>query len=116
MTDQPTFPAYLFVVRNTVDPEHEAEFNRWYDEEHLPDAASLPGCVGAARYQVLEGDGSHQYLAVYAFASEAALRAALSGERFRELARRYDAAVGAFSRRTRTTYRRITELRPAGLS
>jgi uncharacterized protein (TIGR02118 family) len=104
------FPEHLFAVRASVDPEHEAEFNRWYDEEHLPDVARLPGCLGAARYRVLEGDGSHQYMATYAFESEAALRTALRSDYIRQMIRLYDEAVGAFSTRTRTTYTRITEL------
>jgi antibiotic biosynthesis monooxygenase (ABM) superfamily enzyme len=103
-------PEHLFVVRASVDPEHEAAFNRWYDEEHLADAARLPGCIGAARYRVLEGDGSHQYLAVYAFASEAALRAVPGSPHLQALVDRYDEAVGQFSRRARTTYTRITSL------
>lgn len=27
----------LLLVMMDVDPEHEAEFNRWYEEEHVPD-------------------------------------------------------------------------------
>jgi uncharacterized protein (TIGR02118 family) len=108
------FPEQLFTVRATVDPEHEEEFNRWYNQEHLPEALELPGCVGAARYRVLEGDGSHQYMATYAFESEAALRAALAGDYFRELVRRYDEAVGSFSTRARTLYTRVHELERRG--
>ena len=104
------FPEHLFVVRASVEPQHEAAFNRWYDEEHLRDVARLPGCTGAARYRVLDGDGSHQYMAVYAFESADALRAATTSAYFQELIRRYDAAVGAFSRRVRTTYTRIAQL------
>ena len=104
------FPEHLFTVRATVDPAHEGEFNRWYDEEHVPDALELLGCLGAARYRVLEGDGSHDYMAAYAFESEAAMRAALAGEGFRELVRRFDEAVGSFSSRSRTLYTKVLEL------
>ena len=105
------FPEHLFTVRATVDAGREDEFDRWYSDEHVPDVLRLlPGCLGAARYRVLEGDGSHQYMATYAFESEAALRTALASDNFRELIRRYDAAVGAFSTRTRTLYRRVYEL------
>ena len=45
------FPEHMLSVRATVEPGREAEFNRWYDNEHVPDAVRmLPGCIGAARY------------------------------------------------------------------
>lgn len=44
-------------------PEHvEDDFNRWFDEEHLPQLASVDGTVHAARYRT---DGSPRYLASY---------------------------------------------------
>jgi hypothetical protein len=40
----------------TVDPEHEAEFNRWYEEEHLPDLRRrFPQIVSARRYRAVDG-------------------------------------------------------------
>ena len=104
------FPEHFFAVRAAVEPDHEAEFNRWYDEEHVPDFLELiPDCLGAARYRVVDGDGSHQYLAVYAFPSEASLREFMGGEGLRELVRRFNDGVGSFSTRTRATYTRILE-------
>jgi antibiotic biosynthesis monooxygenase (ABM) superfamily enzyme len=105
------FPEHILTVRATVEPAHEEEFNRWYNQEHIPDVLKLiPGCLGAARYRVVDGDGSHQYMAVYRFTSEAALRSALQGSEIKELIRRYDQAIGAFSTRARTTYTRVFEL------
>ncbi len=44
-------------------PEHvEDDFNRWFDEEHLPQLARVDGTVRAARYRT---DGSPRYLASY---------------------------------------------------
>jgi hypothetical protein len=48
--------------------------------------ATLPGCLRAARYSVLddlEGDTSYRYLALYEFESAAAPRAAGSDCSFR---------------------------------
>ena len=102
------FPEYLLSVRATVEPDHEADFNRWYDNEHVPDAVRLlPGCIGAARYKVVLGDGSHQYMALYAFGSMTKLSAALGGPEIRELIKIYDRDIGAFSTRVRTTYERV---------
>jgi antibiotic biosynthesis monooxygenase (ABM) superfamily enzyme len=102
------FPEHMLSVRATVEPGREAEFNRWYDNEHVPDAVRmLPGCIGAARYKVVLGDGSHQYMALYAFESAAELAAALSGPEIRELIKIYDRDIGVFSTRVRTTYERV---------
>jgi hypothetical protein len=53
----------LLVNAMNVDPAHEAEFNRWYDEEHVPNLAAVPGCITARRYKDLTG--THRYLALY---------------------------------------------------
>jgi hypothetical protein len=47
MTD---FPACLLIVTIEVDPKVEAEWNRWYDEVHLPDALKCPGVRRGQRY------------------------------------------------------------------
>ena len=104
------FPEHMLSVRATVEPGRESEFNRWYDEEHVPDALRmLPGCMGAARYKVVLGDGSHQYMALYAFESAAKLADALSGPEIRELIKIYDRDIGTFSTRVRTTYERVLQ-------
>ena len=41
---------YHYVVETDVMPEHEADFNAWYDQEHLPGLAAVPGTIKAARY------------------------------------------------------------------
>ena len=33
----------ILVVMMEVDPAHEDEFNRWYDDEHLPERLEIPG-------------------------------------------------------------------------
>ena len=38
-----------------VDPEHEAEFNRWYNEEHIHHLLKVPGFLSAGRYEALSG-------------------------------------------------------------
>jgi heme-degrading monooxygenase HmoA len=46
-----------------VDPEHEAEFNEWYDHEHVPALAAVPGVLAARRFR--DNKGTHRYLALY---------------------------------------------------
>ena len=35
-----------------VDAEVEAEWSRWYDEVHLPDALACPGVLSGRRYRI----------------------------------------------------------------
>jgi hypothetical protein len=48
-----------------VDPQHEAEFNRWYDEEHLPERLEIPGYISARRFKLVEGNGVLTYLCIW---------------------------------------------------
>jgi hypothetical protein len=53
----------LLMVYVDVPEEHEEEFNRWYDEEHIPERLSIPGVLSAARYVAVRG--GPKYLACY---------------------------------------------------
>jgi hypothetical protein len=53
----------LLLVYADVAEEHEEEFNRWYDEEHIPERLSIPGVLDAARYVAVRG--GPKYLACY---------------------------------------------------
>ena len=48
-------------------PEAEDELNRWYDQEHIPALAGVPGCLMARRYRItsVNSDGRQRYLALY---------------------------------------------------
>jgi hypothetical protein len=58
----------LFVLTNCKDPAQEAEFNRWYNETHLPDVTA-PGLLrNASRYRNTASElqaGEARYLAIY---------------------------------------------------
>ena len=56
---------WRYVVETDVVPEHEADFNAWYDEEHAPGLAAVPGTVHGARYGDTAPGASPRYLAVY---------------------------------------------------
>ena len=53
----------LLLVMIDVDPEHEEEFNRWYNEEHLPERLACPGFLSGRRFVAVEGEP--KYLALY---------------------------------------------------
>jgi hypothetical protein len=113
------FPDYFLSVRATVEAGREDEFNRWYNSEHIPDFVNIfPGCLGASRFKVMDGDGSHQYMALYAFRTAEELKAAIGSPEIKALIHKYDEAIGSFSTRTRTTYTQsipLREVAPLGL-
>jgi hypothetical protein len=45
-------PRYQFVALTEPAPGREAEFEKWYDEQHLADVARVPGIVSASRYKI----------------------------------------------------------------
>ena len=57
----------VLVMMTDVPNELEADFNRWYNDVHLPEVLSLPGVLGGRRFRV-RGDGV-RYLALYELAS-----------------------------------------------
>lgn len=57
----------LLLVAVDVDPGHEAELNRWYDDEHIAERMAIPGFLRARRFVALEG--GPRYLALYDLAT-----------------------------------------------
>lgn len=58
----------LLALTNAVEGRDE-EFNKWYNEVHLPDVLKIPGIIAAKRYKLSEeqrGSGSfpYRYMAV----------------------------------------------------
>ena len=69
----PDLPAILFVWTD-VDPEHEQDFNLWYDREHVQERVALPGFVSGVRYRCVQGP--RRYLGLYRTRNLAAFRSA----------------------------------------
>lgn len=57
----------IYLVRsNCSDPSRHDEFNKWYDDVHIPHVLRAPGMVGAKRYRLAtKGANEAQYLAIY---------------------------------------------------
>jgi hypothetical protein len=51
---------YLLIVTAEIDPEQEADWNRWYDTVHLPDALACPGVLSGRRYASVGEVGSNE--------------------------------------------------------
>ena len=56
----------LLLNAMNVAAEAEEDFNAWYDHEHLPALAAVPGTLAARRFADAErGGGTHRYVALY---------------------------------------------------
>ena len=53
----------MLLTSMNIDAADEAEFNRWYDREHLEERVAIPGFLEARRYVAY--DGNPKYLSLY---------------------------------------------------
>jgi len=104
----------LFVVKATIAPSLEAAFNEWYNTRRAAEAALVPGLLAMRRYVPVALDvGAHagaepwQYMVVYEFESEEALRAFTASDTLKAMTRDYEARFAGASDRARFAYRQI---------
>ncbi len=57
----------LLLNAMNVAPELEAEFNEWYDKEHIPALRAVPGVLSARRFRGTSGN--RKYVALYHLAA-----------------------------------------------
>lgn len=53
----------MLFVATDIELEDEADFNQWYDLEHVEERARIPGFISSARYEAVEG--GPKYLGLY---------------------------------------------------
>ena len=53
----------MLLTSMDIDLEHEEDFNRWYDREHLEERVAIEGFIEARRY--VAEDGAPKYLFLY---------------------------------------------------
>ena len=53
----------LMLFAMNVLPDVDREFNTWFDDEHIPHLAAVPGVLAARRFKM--AGGSHRYLVLY---------------------------------------------------
>ncbi len=61
----------MLLTSMDIDATHEAEFNRWYDREHLEERVAIDGFLEARRY--VAQDGKPKYLCLYSTTTAAVL-------------------------------------------
>jgi hypothetical protein len=55
---------WLYQVHTDIPDDVAAEYNEWYDKEHLPRLVTVPGVLRARRYVAIAGTGP-RYLTAY---------------------------------------------------
>ena len=83
----------LSIVTADIDPAHEAEWDHWYTESHIPNLLKVPGYVMAGRFRVFDHPAlkgfntGPKYLALYECESEDAISSLRSSESMHPKAR-----------------------------
>ena len=95
-------PATLFMVRATITAEQEEAFNKWYDEEHVPQVLRYNGAISGRRYKRIAGEDKYDYMALYEFKSEETFKGFQASGHLRELRAEYDKYFGTVSDRAGT--------------
>jgi hypothetical protein len=67
-------PEFHYVVETDVVPEAEGDLNEWYNQEHLPGLAAVPGAIRAQRLRNL--DGAPRYHSCYELVAKETLGSA----------------------------------------
>ncbi|MSQ06040.1 MAG: hypothetical protein EXR54_07300 [Dehalococcoidia bacterium] len=60
-------PTYIYLVQMDIPARLEAEFNRIYDTQHVPNILKAPGVRACTRYKLVAADveGVARYAALY---------------------------------------------------
>ena len=64
----------LLLNAMNIAPEREAEFNEWYDKEHIPALSAVPGVLCARRFRGTSAN--RKYVALYHLAAPAVVESA----------------------------------------
>src|SRR5438067_13010384 len=58
-------PRYKSIVMSNAQTGQDEAFNRYLDEQYIPDVLDVPGFVSAQRYRFAAGSGQYQYMTIY---------------------------------------------------
>ena len=103
----------ILVVMMEVDEADDEVFNKWYDEEHLPERMSVPGYVSARRFMLEPGDprnngGVLRYLCIWEMEDESPLVSQIYNDQNANPSPTKEAAGAVVKQRARGLYRQIT--------
>jgi antibiotic biosynthesis monooxygenase (ABM) superfamily enzyme len=97
----------ILVVMMEVDPDHEEEFNRWYNEEHLLERLEIPGYISARRFKLEEGEGVLKYLCIWELEDASPLQSEEYMAQQRRSSELRDRAHSYIKQRARGLYKQI---------
>ena len=100
----------ILVVMMEVDQGHEEEFDRWYNDEHLPERLEIPGYVSARRFKLQEGEGVLDYLCIWELEDPSPLQSELYKSQRTRPSKLRDAAAPHIRQRARGIYNQIFPL------
>ena len=103
----------ILVVMMEVEEADDEVFNKWYDEEHLPERMSIPGYVSARRFMLEPGDprnngGVLRYLCIWEMEDESPLVSQIYNDQNANPSPTKEAAGAVVKQRARGLYRQIT--------
>jgi len=102
--------AFLIVRAEMADPDVRDDFDRWYQQEHLPDAIKAFAAVGAWRgWSEVETD---VHYAFYEFDSVDQAKAIADSPAIKDLIAEFDRLWGSRVTRTRDIVEKSQQLSP----
>ena len=101
----------VLVVMMEVDPADDEVFNKWYNEEHLPERMSIPGYISARRFVLDPEDGQAnnvmRYLCIWEMEDDSPLQSQFYKDQNAKPTPTKDAAGAVVKNRARGLYRQI---------
>ena len=99
----------VLVVMMEVDPADDEVFNKWYNEEHLPERMSIPGYISARRFMLDPDDeGANnvmRYLCIWEMEDDSPLQSQFYKDQNAKPTPTKDAAGAVVKNRARGLYR-----------
>ena len=101
----------VLIVMMEVDEADDAVFNKWYNEEHLPERMSIPGYISARRFMLDPADASAngvlRYLCIWELENDSPLQSQLYKDQNARPTPTKEAAGAVVKQRARGLYRQI---------
>ena len=103
--------ATVLIVMMEVDEADDEVFNKWYNEEHLPERMAIPGYISARRFMLDPDDdqatGVLRYLCVWELENDSPLQSQLYQDQNAKPTPNREAAHAVVKQRARGLYRQI---------
>lgn len=100
--------AGILIIWTDIAPAAAADFNAWYDNQHLAERVGVPGFLNGRRYVATDAGSQPEYLAWYETATPDVLGSAAYGER--------QSDPTAWTRRIMPSFRNVTRVTAARIA